>query len=159
MGNRHDRLIGFAYDEAAGIAHFSMYVPGTAGRDRKRATVHADSHDEAVRLWSAFRSRAAEGFARPSPEAPTLRDFITDFFPSIEANVAPKTARDYRYAIDRHLLPHLGALRLTDITSGVLNQLSARLKAKGYAGATVNNYVNVAALLLSRRRGWVASLR
>jgi hypothetical protein len=59
-----------------------------------------------------------------------------------------KTARDYRYAIDRHLLPRLGALQLDEITSGVLNRLGARLKGAGYAGATVNNYMNLAALLL-----------
>lgn len=146
---RHrNRLVGFTYDEAAGVAHFSMYVPGTAGRDRKRATVNAATYDEAVRLWSEFRSRAAEGLRRPSPEAPTFREFITDFFPLIAANLAAKTARDYRWAIDRHLLPPLGALRLDEITSGVLNRLGARLNAAGYAGATVNNYVNLAALLL-----------
>jgi integrase len=145
---RRDRLVGFSYDEAAGVAQFSMYVPGTAGRERKRATVRAASYDEAVRLWSAFRSRAAEGIKRPSPEAPTFREFVTDYFPSIEANVSPKTARDYRYAIDRHLLPRLGAFRLTEITSGVVNQFGARLRAAGYAGATVNNYMNLAALLL-----------
>jgi len=146
---RHrNRLVGFTYDEAAGVAHFSMYVPGTAGRDRKRATVNAATYDEAVRLWSEFRSRAAEGLQRPSPEAPTFREFITDYFPSIAANLAEKTARDYRWAIDRHLLPQLGALRLDEITSGILNRLGARLNAAGYAGATVNNYVNLAALLL-----------
>src|SRR5215212_364836 len=89
---RRDRLVGFTYDEAAGVAHFSMYVPGTAGRDRKRVTVRAASHDEAVRLWSEFRSRAAEGLSRPSPEAPTFREFITDYFSSIEANISEKTA-------------------------------------------------------------------
>lgn len=145
---RRDRLVGFTYDEAAGVAHFSMYVPGTAGRDRKRATVSAATYNEAVRLWSEFRSRAAEGLRRPSPEAPTFREFITDYFPAIEASIAKKTARDYRYAIDRHLLPQLGALPLDEITSGVLNRLGARLSAAGYAGATVNNYVNLAALLL-----------
>jgi integrase len=146
---RHrNRLVGFTYDEAAGVAHFSMYVPGTAGRDRKRATVNAATYDDAVRLWSEFRSRAAEGLQRPSPEAPTFREFITDYFPSIAANLAEKTARDYRWAIDRHLLPQLGALRLDEITSGILNRLGARLNAAGYAGATVNNYVNLAALLL-----------
>jgi len=146
---RHrNRLVGFTYDEAAGVAHFSMYVPGTAGRDRKRATVSAVTYDDAVRLWSEFRSRAAEGLERPSPEAPTFREFITDYFPSIAANLANKTARDYRWAIDRHLLPQLGALRLDEITSGILNRLGARLNAAGYAGATVNNYVNLAALLL-----------
>jgi len=145
---RRDHLVGFIYDEDAGVAHFSMYVPGTGGRVRKRATVSAPSYEEAVRLWSAFRSRAAEGLSRPSPEAPTFREFITDYFPSIEASVAKKTARDYRYAIERHLLPQLGALRLTEITSGVLNRLGSRLNAAGYAGATVNNYVSLASLLL-----------
>jgi hypothetical protein len=143
-----NRLVGFTYDEAAGVAHFSMYLPGSAGRDRKRATVNAATYDEAVRLWSEFRSRAAEGLTRPSPEAPTFREFITDDFPSIAANLATKTARDYRWAIDRHLLPQLGALRLDEITSGILNRPGARLNAAGYAGAMVNNYVNLAALLL-----------
>ena len=84
-------------------------------------------------LWSAFRSRAPEGLRRPSPEAPTFCEFITDYFPSIEANVKDKTASDYRYSIDRHLIPQLGALRLTEITSGVLNQLGDSLKCGGYA--------------------------
>jgi glycosyltransferase involved in cell wall biosynthesis len=145
---RQDRLVGFTYDEAAGVAHFSMYVPGTAGRVRKRATVRAASYEQAVGLWSTFRSRAAEGLRRPSPEAPTFCEFITDYFPSIEANVKEKTAIDYRYSIDRHLIPQLGALRLTEITSGVLNRLGASLKAAGYAGATVNKYMTLAALLL-----------
>jgi integrase len=140
--------VGFTYDAATGVAHFSLYVPGTSGRDRKRATVHADSYDDAVQLWVEFRSRAAEGLSRPSPEAPTFREFITEYFPSIEANVSKKTARDYRWAIDRHLLPQLGSLRLDEITSGILNRLSARLNAAGYAGATVNNYVSLAALLV-----------
>jgi len=145
---RHDRLVGFTYDEAAGVAHFSMYVPGTAGRVRKRATVRAASYDQAVGLWSAFRSRAAEGLRRPSPEAPTFCEFITDYFPSIKASVKEKTASDYRYGIDRHLIPQLGALRLTEITSGVLNRLGSSLMAEGYAGATVNKYMTLAALLL-----------
>ena len=146
--DRGDRLVGFTYDEAAGVAHFSMYVPGTAGRVRKRATVRAASYEQAVGLWSAFRSRAAEGLRRPSPEAPTFLEFITDYFPSVEANVTPKTASDYRYAINRHLLPRLGALRLTEITAGVVNRLGASMKAQGYAGATVNKHMTLAALLL-----------
>lgn len=142
------RLVGFEYDPATGTAHFSMYVPGTGGRERKRATVQAASYDDAVKQWSAFRARVQAGFARPSPEAPTFREFILEYWPSIEANVAAKTARDYRYAIDRHLMPAFGPLRLTEITSGVVNRFSARLKSASYAGATVNNYMNLTALLL-----------
>ena len=145
---KKQRLVGFEYDEAAGIAHFSMYVPGTSGRDRKRATVRAESYDDAVKQWSAFRARVRVGIARPSPEAPTFREFVADYWPAIEANVSPKTARDYRYAINRHLLGAFGALRLTDMTAGVINRFGAQLKAKGYAGATVNNYMNLAGILL-----------
>jgi integrase len=142
------RLVGFEYDPATGSAHFSMYVPGTGGRERKRATVEAASYDDAVKQWSAFRARVQAGFARPSPEAPTFREFILEYWPSIEANVAPKTARDYRYGIDRHLLPAFGGLRLNEMTSGIVNRFGARLKSAGYAGATVNNYMNLAVLLL-----------
>lgn len=69
------------------------------------------SYDNAVKQWSAFRARVQAGFARPSPESPTFREFILEYWPSIEANVAPKSARDYRYAIDR-LMAAFGALRL-----------------------------------------------
>lgn len=147
-GRKARRLIGFDYDPATGTARFSMYVPGTAGRERKRATVEAESYDHAVQQWSAFRARVQAGAVRANPEAPTFREFIAEYWPTIEANVSPKTARDYRYAIDRHLLPAFGGLRLTDMTSGALNRFGARLKAEGYAGATVNNYMNLAAVLL-----------
>jgi integrase len=145
---RNSRLVGFEYDPATQTARFSMYLPGTAGRERRRATVHAETYDQAVELWSEFRGRARTGLRRASPEAPTFREFIKDYLPSIEANVSPKTARDYAYAIDRHLMPAFGAMRLTEMSSGALNAFGARLKAGGYAGATVNNYMNLAALLL-----------
>jgi len=145
---KKQRLVGFEYDEATGMAHFSMYVPGTAGRERKRATVRAESYDDAVKQWSAFRARVRVGIVRPSTEAPTFREFVTDYWGAIEANVSPKTARDYRYTIDRHLMRAFGALQLTDITAGIINRFGAELKTKGYAGATVNNYMNLAAILL-----------
>ncbi len=142
------RLVGFEYEPLTSLARFSMYVPGTAGRERKRATVEARSYDEAVQLWTEFRARVKAGNGRPSPEAPTFREFIAGYLPLIAANVSPKTLRDYKYAIDRHLMPAFGAMKLTDMSSGVVNAFGARLKAYGYAGATVNNYMNIAALLL-----------
>jgi integrase len=149
MKRRHrPRLVGFEYEPLTGIARFSMYLPGTAGRERKRATVQARSYDEAVQLWTEFRARVKAGNGRPSPEAPTFREFIAGYLPLIAANVSPKTLRDYRYAIDRHLMPTFAAMKLTDMSSGVVNAFGARLKAQGYAGATVNNYMNIAALLL-----------
>ena len=58
-----------------------------------------------------------------------FREFILEYWPSIEANLAAKTARDYRYAIDRHLMPALGSLRLTEMTSAEVSALAEVLKA------------------------------
>lgn len=85
------RLVGFEYDPLADLAHFSMYVPGHGGRERKRATVEAWSYDEAVQLWSEFRARVKAGAGRVSPEAPTFREFVAAYLPLIGANVAATT--------------------------------------------------------------------
>lgn len=94
-------------------------------------------------------SRAREsGCGDVSPEAPTFREFIAAYLPLIGVNVGATTLRDYTYAINRHLMPAFASLRITEMTSGALNAFGARLKAQGYAGATVNNYMTIAALLL-----------
>lgn len=141
-------LVGFQFDPANETARFSMYVPGGGGRLRRRATVHATSYEEAVRLWSDFREGVQAGAKRMSAEAPTFGAFVNEYFPLIAANVSPKTARDYGYAIRRHLLPAFAVFRLTEMTSAALNAFGARLKSDGYAGATINGYVSLAALLL-----------
>src|SRR5205814_8444941 len=104
------------YEPETGTAHFSMYVPGSAGRERKRATLRASSYDDAVRLWSEFRARVQAGSGRTSPEAPTFREFIAAYLPLIASNVAAKTIRDYRYVIDRHLMPAFANRRLSEKT-------------------------------------------
>jgi integrase len=142
------RLVGFEYDPLAGLAHFSMYVPGGGGRERRRTTVEAKSYDDAVELWMEFRARVKAGAGRVSPEAPTFREFVAAYLPLIGANLGARTLRDYKYAIDRHLMPAFASLRISEMTAGVLNGFGARLKAQGYAGATVNNYMTIAALLL-----------
>jgi len=142
------QLVGFEYDPLRGLAHFSMYVPGGGGRERKRATVEARDYDEAVELWTEFRARVKAGAGRVSPEAPTFREFVAGYLPLIGANVAATKLRDYTYAINRHLMPAFAPLRISEMTSGALNAFGARLKAQGYAGATVNNYMTIAALLL-----------
>jgi len=56
-----------------------------AGRDGKRATVEARSYNEAVQLWSPCPSQGGE--YRPTPEAPTFREFLGGYLPLIAANV------------------------------------------------------------------------
>ncbi len=125
-----------------------MYVPGGRGRIRRRLTVPAATRDEALRLYAAFRAKIRAGATGKGAVAPTFCEFVAGSFHLIAANVTSKTAREYKYVIDRHLLDEFGERRLDEITSGLVNRFGAKLKAQGYAPATVNGYMSIVALLL-----------
>jgi integrase len=143
------RLVGFAYDPETQLASFSAYVPGSGGRERKRRTVFAATYDDAVRLWTAFRERVKNHNLR-SPIALRFRDYIAEYFDDIAIQVSTVTARDYRYAIDKHLLPFFGNHRLNEITIALVKAFETKLKRHGYALATVNGYSNLLLLLFHR---------
>lgn len=142
------RLVGLTYDPGTQVASFSVYVPGSAGRERKRKSVHAETYDDAVRLWSAFRDRVKNGTR--SSTAPLFRDYIAEYFDDVAVQVTEVTARDYRYVVDNHLLPEFGNRRLNEITTSVVKSFETKLKRRRYALATVNGYINVLLLLLHR---------
>jgi integrase len=86
----------------------------------------------------------------PKDQAPTLAQFYsTKFDELIAPSVAPSTAREYGYVFERHILPALGNLRITSLTTGAVNQFSASLLAAGYSPWTANAYVNVLSAVLS----------
>jgi Phage integrase, N-terminal SAM-like domain len=136
------RLVGFSYDPKTQLASLSAYVPGSAGRERKRKTVFAATYDDAIRLWTAFRERVKNRNLRPAV-APLFHDYIAEYFDDIAAQVSARSARDYRYAIDKHLLPFFGNRRLNEITTAVVKSFETKLKRRGYALATVNDYLGV----------------
>ena len=111
------RVVGLSYDPKTQLACLSAYVPGSGGRERKRKTVFAATYDDAVREWTAFRERVKKR-VRPAV-ALFFSDYIAEYFDDISAQVTPVTARDYRYAIDKHLLPFFGNRRLNEITTAV----------------------------------------
>lgn len=147
--SRGQHLKGFKYDEAAGLAHFSVYLPGGGGGARRRATVEAATWEEAVQKWTEFRARAMKGEERPG-HVLTFREYVAAYMDDIEAQVSEKTAREYRYATENHLLPEFGSRRLNEITTVLVKAFETKLKRKGYALATVNGYVNILLLLLHR---------
>jgi hypothetical protein len=113
---RRDRLFGFTYDEAASVAHFSMYLPGRGVTESVQQFVRART----TRRYGCGRS---SGPCRGRHHATVARGADVPrvhhrLLPSIEASLSEKTARDYLWAIERHLLPQLGPLRLDEITSG-----------------------------------------
>lgn len=146
---RGQHLKGFRYDEAAGLAYFSVYLPGCGGDTRHRATVEAKTWEEAVEKWTEFRARALKGEARPA-HVLTFREFIAAYMDDIAEQVSTKTATEYRRTTTNHLLPVFGSTRLNEITVPAVKAFETKLKRAGYALSTVNSYVNVLLILLHR---------
>ena len=146
---RGQHLKGFRYDEAAGLAYLSVYVPGGGGESRHRATVEAATWEEAVHKWTEFRARALKGEARPG-HVLTFREFIAAYMDDIAAQVSVKTATEYSRTATKHLLPVFGSTRLNEITIPAVKAFETKLKRAGYALSTVNGYVNVLLILLHR---------
>lgn len=148
-----NKRAGFNYFPDIGDAYFEVYEPGT--RLKRRLTVHeVASKEEAEKLWEAFRAKVKRRAQRVRMIAPTLREFFTEYFEDIRAQVRDHTADSYEYTIRTHLLPAFGEMRLSQITSGAVNRWSARLITAGYSGATVNAYVNTVRLLLGYALKW-----
>jgi hypothetical protein len=115
------RIPGFSYDPKKHLAHFSLYVPKTNGKLRRERTVHANSREEAIRLWQAFRDEisgkpvAADPPAQP--RAITFAAFVTEYLEKICARRAKKTLAIYRTIAFTRLIPYFGEKPLDSIRS------------------------------------------
>jgi integrase len=156
---------GFSYDATRKRAHFNCYVPGTAGKLRRRRTVEAESRAEALHLWRHFLDELAqEAIGKPKEElvvvappqpivpavvsAPTLREFVDAQFETIAAGLKPSTQRSHRSIIANRILPVFGDMRLDAISSVVVLDFKVVLRNEKLAASYVNDCVRVLKMLL-----------
>ena len=151
------RIPGFSYDGRRKIARFVLYVPGEKGKARRKKTLFGVTRDEALNQYASFRdevrsegdSTTEHGLARGrSREVLTFAAFIERYWERFAARVSARTARNYRYTIETHLIPAFGATRLDRITSAAVQDFAAELKRRSYAAATINDYMNTLIVLL-----------
>jgi integrase len=109
-----------------------------SGRWRARYCLEDGTYRNAPRTFDGVRAAEAwlaaergailKGRDR-DPEPPgahvTFAEYAEEWLAG--RDLKPRTAADYRRMLDRHLLPHLGRLALTDVTPRVVEQWHARL--------------------------------
>ncbi len=145
---------GFEYDAAKKRAYFDCYLPGSAGRVRRRRTVAAETRAEALALWRSFVDElAAESRGAATPrkrivEPPTLRVFVADQFETIAAGLKESTRRSHRNIIGKRLLPVFGETRLDAISSVSVADFMVGKRNEGFAASYINDCVRVLKMLL-----------
>ena len=106
---------------------------------RRRRSRNAKTRKEAVRLLNEMRTADAEG-----PELVDQNVTVAEWCRSWCDTVAPTTAKpstvaDYRYSLDRWVLPHLGAYRLRDLAPQHCAEMQQSLIDAGLSPNTVRH--------------------
>src|SRR5919202_1492065 len=97
---------------------------------------------EARRQRDLLASKAHTGQLAP-PSRLTFAQLAETWLEGFEALVAAgepgeRTLENYRYHLDKHLLPMFGRKQLAEITTDDIAQLIARLRARSLAAKTIN---------------------
>lgn len=126
---------------ADGRVTASVYYRSGQGRLRRiEATGESRSAARRVALKSFERTAAAGGGAEYGRRT-TFRDVAGDWLVSVEelavaGRRSPRTAALYRHALERHVLPRLGELRLEELTTARIDWfVRERRRTHGYAVA------------------------
>ncbi len=136
-------VTGFDWDAKRKVARIDLYVPGTAGTVRKRRVIQAESKDDALAAWRRLRDETQRG--TPSDSRPwTLRRYVAEVFPKIQARVSPSTAEMQAETLERYVLPMFAERKLETIRRPDLEDLVAFLKTeKHLSPATINRTLSL----------------
>jgi hypothetical protein len=116
--------------------------------------VHMDGRKQrgAEQYERELRQRLTDGrfqTKEESVEVPTLAVFAKEFVAIYaKTNNKPSEVEAKRIALDNHLIPQLGARKLSEIGIREIERFKAHQLAAGYAAKTVNNHLSILRRLL-----------
>jgi integrase len=84
----------------------------------------------------------------------TLAEFVQEWRASVAANLKGSTARTAESHFRAHILPNLGSLPLTDITTKAVQSFVAYLASGGRSKKTVENVLLTLSSVLRTARAW-----
>ncbi len=141
-------VTGFDWDPKRKVARIDLYVPGTGGTIRKRRVIRSESKDDALAVWRRVREETQRGTARDARPW-TLRRYVAEVFPNLQARVSPSTAEMQAEALERYVMPTLAERKLETIRRPDLEDLVALLKTeKHLAPATINRTLSLVRRIL-----------
>jgi integrase len=161
MSNRRSPGEGTVFFEADRDRWVGVVDLGSDGGRRRRAKVTGRTKSEALRKLRELRRRAEDGL--PVGDGGLtfgafLDRWLADVLPARGRVNSTNTVANYRWAVERHLKPALGAKRLRALTPDDVEALLRRLADQGLARNSVMRVRSVAVMALkhAQRRDLVA---
>jgi integrase len=92
----------------------------------------------AIESMGKAMDRAADGLPEPSTKT-VERYLVDDWLPSLRGRLRPGTWQEYDRAVRLHIVPHIGALALGQLTRARVKELYGDLEASGLSVKSVHN--------------------
>jgi integrase len=126
---------GTIYQRANGLwcAQLSFTLP--TGK-RVRRTVYGRTRAEVQRKLRDLQIALQQGLVTPAPASDRLGPFLQSWV-SGRHDLAPRTKHRYEELIAYHIVPHLGGVRLGELTPPAIAAWHATLSEQGLAAATI----------------------
>ncbi len=137
------QITGKITKEREGVYRVVVNLPRTSAGKYPRLVRLAHSYGEAVDLLDKLRKDArTSGSSVPTREtvAQYLERWLTDY---AAVNVTPKTLERYRGIVDRHIIPHLGTVRLRNLRPDDVQHAKAVWTKAGLSPATIRQHLAV----------------
>jgi hypothetical protein len=132
------------------IADVSLPGLDSKGRRRRKLLYFKSQHEatEALRHHLVkYGTKRAPSFGK----AQGLASFLKGWLDTVERDVAPTTARDYRGTIERHVLPHISDdLQLIDFDASAVDRLYTAARNGGASPAMIARVHRVLRIALNR---------
>jgi integrase len=137
----------------------SWWVDFRADHIRHRIRSPENSQAGAKAYEAVLRRRLAAGEplkpVPPQPTAPTFAEFSAEWFEThVRTNCKPSSQRSRAHVLRNHLVPFFGTSRLTDITTGRVEQYKARKVHEGLSPKTINEHLGILGKCLRDARDW-----
>jgi integrase len=138
-----NRVPGFSYDSRRKIAEFRVFVPGTVD-GRRRLTVSAETRDEALSKWKAFRDQVRAGQAEPLP----FSVHVARVWPLLRARLSKRNGDEETRIVEKILKPFFRETRLDRINRALAQDFIAGMEQRGYSADYVCRVWRLAAKIL-----------
>ncbi len=104
----------------------------------KRKNVYGRTRQEVQRKLAQVR-RDVEAGLPVVADRQTVADFLASWLEMIEQSIRPRTLESYRYLVRVHLVPEIGAVRLSKLTPQRVQELYASKLKSGLSRTTVHH--------------------
>jgi integrase len=114
-------------------------------RERAEAELRHVLADVERGIWRPHEPETVEAPA----EVPTFHEFASQWLDARRGEIAPRTVKDYEWALTYHLLPAFARLRLSEIGPAEVDRYKAAKVREGViAAAQINKTLKVLAMIL-----------